>query len=143
MFKTSTEQIVQEFATTNENWKANTNLSDSTKIRLLSVAEEIPERGFVGRILNRKTAFIHGTTFTELEENKNTSECEPEYVETIAGELDTSRTMKLEGSVKAEMVEVFKTSFSGSYTVTAENDFGKLYKKIMRQQELVKFFDNQ
>jgi len=51
--------------------------------------------------------------------------------------------MKLEGSVKAEMVEVFKTTFSGSYTVTAENDFGKLYKKIMRQQELVKFFDNQ
>jgi len=76
MFKTSTEQIVQEFATTNENWKANTNLSDSIKIRLLSVAEETPERGFVGRILNKKTAFIHGTTFMELEENKNTSEFE-------------------------------------------------------------------
>jgi len=83
MFKTSTEQIVQEFATTNENWKANTNLSDSTKISLLSVAEEIPERGFVGRILNRKGAFIHDTTFTELEKNKSASEFEVSKIHLI------------------------------------------------------------
>jgi len=61
--------------------------------------------------------------------------------EAVAGELDTAVSIKLEGSVKADVAKMFQTSIEGSHTVTAENDFGKLLIKTIREHKMVKFFE--
>jgi len=61
--------------------------------------------------------------------------------EDVVGELDTAVSMKLEGSVKAEVAKVFQTSIEGSHTVTAENDFGELFIKTIGEYDMVQFFE--
>ncbi|KAF6029412.1 hypothetical protein EB796_012291 [Bugula neritina] len=60
--------------------------------------------------------------------------------EDVVGELDTAVSMKLEGSVKADVAKMFQTSIEGSRTVTAENDFGELFIKTVGEYDMVQFF---